>query len=45
MLLAIIWSRRGASIARLSPSLGDFAGDIHQERDGEIRAAVVYFGI
>ncbi len=44
MLLAIIWRRRGPSISRLSSSLGDFAGEIHEERDGEIVAAVVYCG-
>jgi len=45
MLLAIIWRRRGPSISRLSPSLGEFAGEIHDDAAGEIMAAVVYVGI
>lgn len=45
MLLSIIFRRRGPSISRLSPSLGDFAGEIHDDVAGEILAAVVYVGM
>ena len=44
MLLSIIFRRKGPSISRLSPSLGEFAGEIHDDFAGEIMAAVVYCG-
>ena len=45
MLISIIWRRDRISMSRLSPSLGDFAGEIHDDVAGEIIAAVIYVGM
>lgn len=45
MLLSIMFTRPEPSISRLSPNLGEFAGEIHDDAYGEIVLTVVYVGI